>query len=86
MGANGLGSTGVAAAVGEPCLVLVRHVLLTTFDIGCRFDTGTTGMAIFRLLSEGREGAICAETGTDGSALLIVVLLPGHCISSDIFA
>ena len=65
-GADGLGSAGVAAAIGEPCLVLVRHVLLMTFDIGCRLDAGTAGMATFRLLSEGREGAICVETGTAG--------------------
>ena len=66
MGADGLGSAGVASAVGEPCLVLVRHILLTTFDIGRRSDTGTTGTAIFRLSSEGRDGAACMEMGTAG--------------------
>ena len=66
MGADGLGSAGVAAAIGEPCLVLVRHVLLTTFDVGCRSDAGTAGAGTFRLSSEGREGAICVEMGADG--------------------
>ena len=66
MGADGLGGAGVVVAIGEPCLVLVRRVLMTVFDIGCRLDVGTARTAIFRLLSEGREGAICAETGTAG--------------------
>ena len=66
MGADGLGGAGVAVAIGEPCPMLMRCVLMTTFDIGRRPDTGTTGMATFRLLSEGWEGAICAEMGTAG--------------------
>ena len=65
-GADGLGSAGVAAAIGEPCLVLVRHVLLTTFDVGCCSDAGTAGTGMFRLSSEGREGAACMEMGTAG--------------------
>ena len=66
MGTDGLGGAGAAVAIGEPCLVLVRRVLMTTFDIGHRSDMGTTGMATFHLSSEGREGAICVEMGADG--------------------
>ena len=46
--------------------MLVRHVLLTTFDIGCRLDAGAAGTGTFRLSSEGREGAIHVEMGADG--------------------
>jgi hypothetical protein len=66
MGADGLGSASVVVAIGEPCLMLVRHVLLTTFDIGCCLDAGIAGTGTFRLSSEGREGVICAEKGADG--------------------
>jgi hypothetical protein len=66
MGADGLGGAGAAVAIGEPCLVLVRRVLMTVFDIGHCLDMGTAGTGNFRLSSEGREGAICMEMGTAG--------------------
>ena len=64
--ADGLASAGVVAAVGGPCLMLVRRVLMTVFDIGHCLDMGTTGVGNFCLSSEGREGAICSEMGADG--------------------
>ena len=66
MGADGLGGAGAVVAIGEPCLMLMQCVLMTTFDIGRRSDMGTAGTNAFHLSSEGREGVICVETGTDG--------------------
>ena len=51
------------AAVGELRLVSVRRELMTTFDIGRCFGTGTAGTGKLRLSSEGREGATCADMG-----------------------
>ena len=52
-----------AAAVGELRLVSVRRELMTTFDIGRCFGTGTAGTGKFRLSSEGRGGATCTGMG-----------------------